>query len=107
MYLVYIKIAKIVGIVVTWSSFCHFASLLAFFYLSNKATKYKQHLKRALDENFKEGGQRNAMQVFCNGIFPLIYSALYLWECGCGERPIDFNNNYKASKYALAVLGKN
>jgi uncharacterized membrane protein len=79
---------------------------MTFFYVSNKATKYKQNLKRLLEEDHKENGQRDILQVICNGIFPLIYSALYLWDCGCGERPIEFTNRYTASKHTLAVLGK-
>ena len=46
--------AVFVGIIVTFSSLCHFTSLLAFFYICNKATKYKQSEKRKLEDNFKK-----------------------------------------------------
>ena len=52
-----------------------------------------------------QGGQRNALQVLCNGLVPTFFSTLYLTECGFGERPIDFVNYYKESWYTLAVLG--
>jgi|ERR1719434_595813 len=38
-------------------------TLLAFYYSSSKLTKYKADVKRKLDDEFKEGGQRDASQV--------------------------------------------
>lgn len=98
--------AFLVGIFVTWSNLCHFAALSAFFYTSNKATHFKEDVKALYDEHFKQGGQRNAIQVFCNGFFAFTFSLLYILECGVGERAIDFHRDYKASVYTIAFLCK-
>ncbi|KAJ4771167.1 Transmembrane protein 19 [Rhynchospora pubera] len=42
------------------------AMLLAFFFSSFKLTKVGQEKKRSIDEDFKEGGQRNWIQVLAN-----------------------------------------
>jgi uncharacterized membrane protein len=39
------------------------AMLLAFYLSSSRLTKYQAVRKKALEEDFKEGGQRNAVQV--------------------------------------------
>lgn len=96
--------AFVVGIFVTWSSFCNFAALITFFVVCSKATKYKQDFKKKFEENFKENGQRDALQVICNGFFPTLFASFYIADCGVGERAIDFNHNYKASMYSLAIL---
>jgi uncharacterized membrane protein len=125
--------AAFVGFFVTYSNLCHFASLLTFFYVSNRATKYKQFEKKKFEAEFKESqfnmkillvfnlvihliflfiiidskkdGQRDAAQVLSNGFFATFFSVLYLLDCGYGETPIDFLHDYKASRYSLAVLG--
>lgn len=43
------------------------AMLLVFFFTSSKFTKYGVEKKRKLDADFKEGGQRNWIQVLSNG----------------------------------------
>jgi uncharacterized membrane protein len=91
---------------VTWSSFCNLAALLTFFVVCSKATRYRQEYKKKFEENFKENGQRDAMQVICNGFFPTLFAAFYIADCGVGERAINFNYNYKASMYSLALLCK-
>ena len=94
------------GFIITTSSFCHFASLLAFYYTSNKATKYKQQEKKKVDHDFEKAGQRDAIQVLCNGLCPTVFSLLYLIFDGYGEKEFDFINNYVASMCSIAVLGK-
>ncbi|CAF0823892.1 unnamed protein product [Brachionus calyciflorus] len=96
--------AFIVGLIVSYSNFCHLVALMTFFYASNKATKYKQDFKRKFDSEFKENGQRDWIQVFSNGFFATFFSAFYISECGHGERPIDFEYDYKPSWYSIAVL---
>jgi uncharacterized membrane protein len=51
------------------------------------------------------GGQRNWIQVVCNGGTATVFSFLYMLEAGCREKPIDFRTSYYESTYALAVLG--
>lgn len=48
----------VVGFVLTLSSFCFLATLLTFFMSSSKATKFRPHLKRKIEEDFKEGMTR-------------------------------------------------
>lgn len=99
-------LAFFVGIIVSYSNFCHLCSLLAFFYASNKATKFRQEEKKKFDSEYKQGGQRDWLQVISNGFFATFYSIFYIIECGHGERPIDFEHDYKSSWYSVAVLGK-
>ena len=98
-------VAFYVGFFITFSSLCHFVALLAFFFTSNKATKFRENAKKKFEADFKEGGQRDAAQVLSNGFFATFFSILYLIDCGYGERPIDFVYDYKATQYSLAVLG--
>uniref|UniRef100_A0A2P2JNE4 Protein PGR n=1 Tax=Rhizophora mucronata TaxID=61149 RepID=A0A2P2JNE4_RHIMU len=53
--------------------------LLAFFFTSSKLTKIGEEKKRRVDADFKEGGQRNWMQVIYNsGIATVL--ALAVWK---------------------------
>ncbi|XP_068082466.1 transmembrane protein 19 isoform X6 [Anabrus simplex] len=45
----------VIGFVLTLSSYCFFACLLTFFVTSSKATKFRAHKKRKMEEHFKEG----------------------------------------------------
>ncbi|KAL8613303.1 hypothetical protein ACOMHN_052543 [Nucella lapillus] len=94
----------LVGFVLTFSSLCFFSALLAFFLTGSRATKYRAHLKRKLEDNFKEGGQRDWKQVVCNGGVGAWFSILYLMEVGCVELPIDFSRHYHPSSLSLSVL---
>lgn len=51
------------------------------------------------------GGQRNWLQVFCNGGIPTELAILYMIESGPGEIPIDFTKYYTASWMCLSLLG--
>lgn len=51
------------------------------------------------------GGQRNWVQVFCNGGVPTELAVLYMIENGPGEIPIDFSKQYTASWMCLSLLG--
>ena len=98
-------VAFFVGTIVALSNLCHLTCLLTFFHACNKATKFRHEQKRKCDQDFKEGGQRDANQVLSNGLLPTLFSAMYLLECGYGERPIDYLNNYNSTWYSIAVLG--
>lgn len=50
------------------------------------------------------GGQRNWIQVFCNGAVPTELALLYMIENGPGEIPIDFSKQYTASWMCLSLL---
>lgn len=51
-------------------------------------------------------GQRNWVQVLCNGGMATQLALLYLIDCGSCERPIDFTNEYRSSWLGVAVMSK-
>lgn len=82
-----------------------FASLVVFFFSSSRATKFRAQLKRKFEHDFKEGeGQRNWVQVLCNGGMATQLALLYLLDCGSGERAIDFAKEYRSSWLGIAVM---
>ncbi|XP_065339888.1 transmembrane protein 19 [Cloeon dipterum] len=95
----------IVGFVLTLSSYSFLACLMTFFVTSSKATKYRSDKKRKIEKEFKEGGQRNWIQVLCNGGMATELALLYLIDSGCGERTVDFSRDYRASWLSMGVLG--
>jgi uncharacterized protein (TIGR00297 family) len=97
--------ALLVGFFLTLGSYCFTAALLAFFLSASRATKFRGYLKKKFEEDYKEGGQRNALQVICNGGMATELTLLYLIDVGYGERPIAFSTDYRASWLATAILG--
>ncbi|CAH2277896.1 transmembrane 19 [Pelobates cultripes] len=95
----------LVGFILTVANFSFFSSLLVFFITSSKLTKWKGEVKKRYDSEYKEGGQRNWVQVFCNGGVPAELALLYMVEVGPGEIPIDFSKEYTASWMCLSLLG--
>lgn len=95
----------VVGFLLTLGSYVFFVNLLVFFVSSSKATKFRSKKKRKLEEDFKEGGERNWVQVVCNGGMASLLSWFYMMDCGCGEHPVDMVYNYRCSWISLAVLG--
>ncbi|XP_034483525.1 transmembrane protein 19 isoform X2 [Drosophila innubila] len=82
-----------------------FGSLVVFFFSSSRATKFRAQLKRKFEHDFKEGeGQRNWVQVLCNGGMATQLALLYLIDCGSGERAIDFAKEYRSSWLGIAVM---
>ena len=102
-------LAVLFGFVLTAASACFCTSLLAFFLSSSRLTKFKAEEKRQFDAEYKEGkvrkcdlttdlnfdkhsifsgGQRNWIQVLCNGGVAATASVLYLGSAGMGERPL-------------------
>lgn len=61
--------------------------------------------KKNFEDSFKEGGQRNWIQVLCNGGMASQLALLYLLDVGCGERPIDFDKDYRSSWLSIGILG--
>ncbi|KAJ3157591.1 Transmembrane protein 19 [Geranomyces michiganensis] len=53
--------------------------LIAFYLLGSKATKFKQERKRQLEEDFRAGGQRTAIQVLANGLTGAATCALHVF----------------------------
>ncbi|XP_064647272.1 transmembrane protein 19-like [Lineus longissimus] len=95
----------LVGFILTISNACFFASLLAFFVLGSKATKFRSKRKKGFEDDFKEGGERNWIQVLCNGGTAAQLAVIYLLDNGPSETAIDFSKKYNASWLSMAVLG--
>ncbi|NXF61997.1 TMM19 protein, partial [Ciccaba nigrolineata] len=95
----------VVGFILTVANYSFFTSLFVFFVTSSKLTKWKKDTKKQIDSEYKEGGQRNWVQVFCNGGVPTELAVLYMIENGPGEIPIDFSKQYTASWMCLSLLG--
>ncbi|NXW17362.1 TMM19 protein, partial [Circaetus pectoralis] len=98
-------IGLVVGFILTVANYSFFTSLFVFFVTSSKLTKWKKDAKKQIDSEYKEGGQRNWVQVFCNGGVPTELAVLYMIENGPGEIPIDFSKQYTASWMCLSLLG--
>ncbi|BFF96979.1 transmembrane protein 19 [Drosophila madeirensis] len=95
----------VVAFILSIASHPFFASLVVFFFSSSRATKFRAHMKRRFEHDFKEGeGQRNWVQVLCNGGMAAQLALLYLIDCGCGERAIDFSKEYRSSWLGIAVM---
>ncbi|XP_076647615.1 transmembrane protein 19 [Halictus rubicundus] len=94
-----------VGFILTLTSYVHLACLFTFFVTSSKATKFRAHKKRKLEADYKEGGQRNWIQVLCNGGMATQLALLYLLDVGCGEHPVDFDKYYRSSWLSIGILG--
>lgn len=94
----------VVGFILTIANFSFFTSLMTFFLSSSKLTKWRGNIKKQLDSEYKEGGQRNWVQVFCNGAVPTELALLYMIENGPGEMPIDFSKQHTASWMCLSLL---
>ncbi|KAM4678201.1 transmembrane protein 19 [Discoglossus pictus] len=95
----------LVGFILTVANYSFFSSLLVFFFTSSKLTKWRGEAKKRYDSEYKEGGQRSWVQVFCNGGLPAELALLYMIEKGPGEIPIDFSKEYTASWMCLSLLG--
>lgn len=96
----------ILALILTTASYGFLGLLAAFFFSSTYATKFKSKKKEKLEEDFKEGGQRNWAQALCNAGMAAQLALLYLVDCGSGDRPIDFINSYRSSWLAIAILSK-
>lgn len=97
--------ALLVGFILTLANMSFLAALFAFFITSSKLTRWKGAVKKRIDSEYKEGGQRNWIQVFCNGGVPTELALLYMIEVGPGEMPVDFTMQYSASWMCLSLLG--
>ncbi|EFN79841.1 Transmembrane protein 19 [Harpegnathos saltator] len=92
------------GFILTLSNFAHLMAIMTFFITSSKATKFRSARKKKFEAEFKEGGQRNWVQVLCNGGMAAQLGVLYLLDVGYGERPIDFDKDYRSSWLSIGIL---
>lgn len=94
----------LMGFIMTISNYCFMSALLAFYYFGSKASKFKGSQKQAFEADFRDGGQRNWIQVVCNGIVATQLALFYILEEGCSEIIIDFTNKYTSSWLAIGVV---
>ncbi|KAJ3695725.1 hypothetical protein LUZ60_001102 [Juncus effusus] len=83
------------------ASYRYGVMLLAFFFSSSKLTKVGQQKKKTIDEHFKEGGQRNWIQVLSNSSLAAIL-AIFVSILTKGE---DKCLNTKDSKIITGLIG--
>ncbi|KAK6631125.1 hypothetical protein RUM43_014221 [Polyplax serrata] len=95
----------IIGFFITLSSYCFLACLMTFFILGSKVTKFKSSEKKKFEKDFKEGGQRNWIQVICNAGMATFLAVLYILDYGSGELAVNFSSQYRASWLSVGILG--
>ncbi|XP_064950051.1 protein PGR-like [Musa acuminata AAA Group] len=77
------------------------ALLLVFFFTSSKLTKMGEEKKRSIDEDFKEGGQRNWIQVLANSWLATILVVVFVTVTGGQDTCLDTKN----SKFLTGLIG--
>ncbi|KAL6608017.1 hypothetical protein ACP70R_041080 [Stipagrostis hirtigluma subsp. patula] len=77
------------------------AMLLAFFFTSSRVTKIGEDRKRRVEEDFKEGGQRNWIQVLANSTIATILVLIFALMTGGQDRCLDSND----SKVITGIIG--
>lgn len=97
--------ALVIGFLLTISNYCFSTSLIVFFFTASSVTKFRSVKKRQLEENFKEGGRRNWVQVLCNGLIAAAIALIYTIDIGLKETPVNFISSYNASWLSMSVLG--
>ncbi|XP_020279439.1 transmembrane protein 19-like [Pseudomyrmex gracilis] len=98
-------LGSVMGFILTLSSYAQGAAFLTFFIIGTKATLFRPVEKKKIEADFKEGGQRNWTHVICNGGMATQLALLHFLDVGSGDRPIDFNNEYRSSWLSVAILG--
>ncbi|GBB99434.1 hypothetical protein RclHR1_03520014 [Rhizophagus clarus] len=66
-----------------WSVFA--VVLLVFYFTGSRLTKYKAERKKQLEEEYHEGGQRTAIQVYSNALVGTILSIIHQYYYGGEE----------------------
>jgi uncharacterized membrane protein len=79
--------ALFVGFSTIISNYAVGGILIAFFVSSSLLTRVSASMKRRIDAEFKEGGQRDWKQVACNGLVPSITALAYGVHTGFMQGP--------------------
>ena len=56
--------------IISWSSLCHFAVLMAFFYVTRKATGHVENLKKLSGDDELATENYDMLRVIANGFIP-------------------------------------
>jgi uncharacterized membrane protein len=93
----------IAAFIVGFLTFCagtHFGLALIAFYLSSSTlTKFKAKEKQRIDAEYKEGGQRNYVQVLCNSGFATVLAATHVYFYDALIRPFGSRVNSTGIPY--------
>lgn len=81
------------------------ALLLVFFFTSSKLTKLGEEKKRSVDEDFKEGGQRNWIQVLANSALATILVLIVAMETGGQDRCLDSKDSTLLTGLIGGIIG--
>ncbi|KAF6989846.1 hypothetical protein CFC21_007131 [Triticum aestivum] len=81
------------------------ALLLAFFFTSSKVTKIGEDRKRRVEEDFKEGGQRNWIQVLANSAIATVLVILLAIMTGGQDQCLDSNGSKVITGIIGAIIG--
>ncbi|GMI97699.1 Plasma membrane Glucose-responsive Regulator [Hibiscus trionum] len=81
------------------------AMLLAFFFSSSKLTKVGEDKKRQVDADFKEGGQRNWIQVFFNSGIAAVLSVAIGNLTGWEDKCLDSNDSVVITALIGGIIG--
>ncbi|KAG8491612.1 hypothetical protein CXB51_015001 [Gossypium anomalum] len=81
------------------------AMLLAFFFTSSMLTKVGEDKKRRVDADFKEGGQRNWIQVLYNSGIAAVLSVLIGNLTGWEDKCLDSNDSVLITSLIGGIIG--
>ncbi|XP_015902465.1 protein PGR [Ziziphus jujuba] len=81
------------------------AMLLAFFFSSSKLTKVGEEKKRRVDADFKEGGQRNWIQVLSNSAIATILVVIIWKEAEWQDKCLDSKDSVLVTSLIGGVIG--
>jgi len=93
----------LVGLLTTLAGYRYCLVLATFFLSSSALTKYQHNKKSKIEEDFKEGGQRNWVQVFANGATGTVCCVLQLLYFGMDDTYLS-KDNYWATFLKLCFL---
>jgi uncharacterized protein (TIGR00297 family) len=80
-------------------------SLIVFFMLGSRVTKFKAHIKSKIEHDYHKSSRRNWLQALCNCGVAGQLAVVYLIESSVGgELPIDFNYYYTCSWLTIGVV---
>ncbi|KAF8036506.1 hypothetical protein BT93_C2280 [Corymbia citriodora subsp. variegata] len=81
------------------------AMLLVFFFTSSKLTKVGEEKKRKVDADFKEGGQRNWIQVLSNSAVATVLVVVIWTLSGWKDECLDSRNSAQITSLIGGVIG--
>jgi len=96
--------AFLVGFLSFLASYRFGVCLILFYQSSSSLTKYKGEVKKKLEADYKEGGQRNYMQVLSCSLLATILAVIYFALEGSDAR-VDWSAHPRRSFLLCAYLG--